>query len=202
MRPRKESVVLSLTLTARSPSMVHSVAIQGQSETVATFSPSTRARKSAFCQPPVHQSGKDFPAASQRPATWERFASAAAQMRRSISETFGKRVNAFSASPAIAASQSCTHFPLEVFQTFPDGPVPLRRLDVGDVFGEIALLRDVPRTATVVAKGPVDLYALTREDFLSAVTSHAGSRQAADSTVAQRLTGLGGVMGRAGIPRV
>jgi MFS family permease len=79
---------------------------------------------------------------------------------------------------------------------------PVATLGPGEYVGEIALLRDVPRTATVVANGPVELYALTREDFLSAVTSHAASRQAADSTVAQRLTGLGGVMGRAGIPRV
>src|SRR6202022_1555367 len=102
-----------------SPSIVHSVAIQGQSLTVASLSPSARARKSAFRQPPVHQSGKGLPAASQRLATWQRFASAAAQMRRSISKRSGKRVNALLVPAAISASQSCTHLPLEVFQTFP-----------------------------------------------------------------------------------
>src|SRR3982074_1410028 len=40
-------------------------------------------------------------------------------MRCSISEEFGKRVNVRSAPVAIFASQSCTHFPLDVFQTFP-----------------------------------------------------------------------------------
>jgi MFS family permease len=61
------------------------------------------------------------------------------------------------------------------------------RLGPGDFFGEIALLRDVPRTATVTAVEPLRLYALERDDFIAAVTGHAPSREAAESIVSARL---------------
>jgi MFS family permease len=57
----------------------------------------------------------------------------------------------------------------------------------GDFFGEIALIRDVPRTATVRAKTPSVLYALEREDFLAAVTGHSAVRSAGEAVVSERL---------------
>jgi CRP-like cAMP-binding protein len=63
----------------------------------------------------------------------------------------------------------------------------VRALTAGDHFGEIALLRDVPRTATVTASSEVDLYALERDEFIGAVTGHAPSGEAADAVVMQRL---------------
>lgn len=66
----------------------------------------------------------------------------------------------------------------------------ISELGPGGYFGEIALIRDVPRTATVTAKTPVVLYALDRDDFLSAVTSHESSAEAAEEIVSARLAGI------------
>jgi CRP-like cAMP-binding protein/predicted MFS family arabinose efflux permease len=43
----------------------------------------------------------------------------------------------------------------------------------GASFGERALLRNVPRTATVRSRGPMQLLTLSREAFLTALTGHA-----------------------------
>jgi MFS family permease len=60
-------------------------------------------------------------------------------------------------------------------------------LEPGDHFGEVALLRDIPRTATVSARSEMELFALERDDFIAAVTGHAPSAEAADAVVATRL---------------
>ena len=70
-----------------------------------------------------------------------------------------------------------------------DGRV-VRETVPGGYFGEISLLRDVPRTATVRAKGDVELFALDRDDFIAAVTGHDASAEVADSVIAARLGSL------------
>jgi MFS family permease len=57
----------------------------------------------------------------------------------------------------------------------------------GEGFGEIALLNDVPRTATVSALEGCRLLALDRDHFISAVTGHRRSGEAAASVVEHRL---------------
>jgi len=63
----------------------------------------------------------------------------------------------------------------------------VQTLGPGDGFGEIALLRDVPRTASVIAIDDVEVYRLEREPFLAALTGVPDSRAAAEAVVEQRL---------------
>jgi len=63
----------------------------------------------------------------------------------------------------------------------------VRSLGAGDFFGEIALLRDVPRTATVRATTALRLLALDRDTFLGTVAADPASAEAAGSIVAARL---------------
>lgn len=98
------------------------------------------------------------------------------------------------------------------FEDLPPGQVLIRQGDVGDSFyvvdqgyldvfvdgrhvderepgsclGEIALLRDLPRMATVQASGRARVLALARQEFLSAVGSHERSSRAADRLAEER----------------
>jgi CRP-like cAMP-binding protein len=53
--------------------------------------------------------------------------------------------------------------------------------------GEIALLRTMPRTATVTAHTAATVYALNREPFLTAVCGHAATQRQADRIADARL---------------
>ena len=72
------------------------------------------------------------------------------------------------------------------FDVTQDGRL-LRRCGRGEGVGEIALLRAVPRTASVVARTDALVYELAREPFLTAVVGHAGTRQRADGITEARL---------------
>ncbi|GAA4694340.1 MFS transporter [Nocardioides conyzicola] len=63
----------------------------------------------------------------------------------------------------------------------------LRTERTGDYFGEIGLLRDVPRTASVTATADTVVLALSRADFLAAVSGVHDSARIAEDVVARRL---------------
>ncbi len=80
------------------------------------------------------------------------------------------------------------------FYAIADGTVEVSRdgervatLTRGDGFGEIALLRDVPRTADVVALTPTRLYALAKHLFVAAVTGHPAAAAEGERLVRERL---------------
>jgi MFS family permease len=66
--------------------------------------------------------------------------------------------------------------------------IVLRQEGPGEYFGEIGLLRDVPRTATVTAVEDTVLMALGRDEFLAAVTGQSEAFRAADDIVSYRLS--------------
>jgi MFS family permease len=75
-------------------------------------------------------------------------------------------------------------------EVFEDG-VFRRNEGPGESFGEIALLHDVPRTATVRATEPTRLLSLEREHFLLGVTGHRRSHQLARAVSDERWPGEG-----------
>ena len=68
---------------------------------------------------------------------------------------------------------------------------PVAEVLPGGYFGEIALLHDVPRSAAAVAVKDSEVFALEGEEFVSAVTGYATSREAAEAVIRSYGPGLG-----------
>jgi predicted MFS family arabinose efflux permease len=75
--------------------------------------------------------------------------------------------------------------------TVSSGGAHIRDQGPGDGVGEIALLKTVPRTATVVATEPVEAWAIDGPTFLAAVTGHDVSSATAEALVHERLDHAG-----------
>lgn len=98
-------------------------------------------------------------------------------------------VHAHAGSTVIRQGQKGDHFYIVVsgsLQVTIDERT-VRQLGAGDSFGEIALLRNVPRTATVSALESSQLMSLERGAFLEAVTGQPASHSAAEALVRERL---------------
>jgi CRP/FNR family transcriptional regulator, cyclic AMP receptor protein len=67
---------------------------------------------------------------------------------------------------------------------------PVKRTGGDDFFGEIALLEDIPRTATVKAKSPLRLFVLTSRDFRHLVESSPSVERKVMRSLARRLVEL------------
>ena len=100
------------------------------------------------------------------------------------------RVAVPAGEPVISAGETGDRFYI-VASGVLDIDAPGRHTTAGaaDYFGEIALLRDIPRTATVTAAEDSVLYALERDDFLVAVTGHSAARAAGHEVVEARMAG-------------
>jgi len=78
--------------------------------------------------------------------------------------------------------------------------VEIARLGPGDAFGELALIRDIPRTASVTAVTDVGMYALEREPFLLALTASPRAASEAARIAARHLEHDRAAREAAGLP--
>lgn len=74
---------------------------------------------------------------------------------------------------------------VDVLSSGPTGR-PLATLNDGDYFGEMALLHDAPRVATVRARTPVQVYSMRKEDFKGLMSAVPQLRQMMEQVMAQR----------------
>jgi CRP-like cAMP-binding protein/predicted MFS family arabinose efflux permease len=75
---------------------------------------------------------------------------------------------------------------VDVFIAGPDGPSKVRRMEAPSYFGEIGLIHEVPRTATVITNEECTLWSITGESFLWAA-GQAGLSGALTDNVTHRI---------------
>jgi ATP-binding cassette subfamily B protein len=89
---------------------------------------------------------------------------------------------------------------VEVVVNTVTGPRRANVLGAGDYFGEMALIDDAPRAATVRTLGSTQLYSLTRNDFIALLEQEPAIRAAVNDTAAQRRHALAAVIAVEAVP--
>lgn len=113
-----------------------------------------------------------------------------------VSATIGANLQIVQAEPGTVIVRQGA--PADKFFIVVDGEVEVIRedggerrsvahLERGQFFGEMAILRDMPRTATVQAVTATTLFAMERDAFRSLVAQSLGTTQDFDRTIQQRL---------------
>jgi len=81
---------------------------------------------------------------------------------------------------------------VEVVQDVGGEPRRVATLSNGQFFGEMAILRDTPRSATVRATMPTTIFAMERDAFRSVVAQSLGTTEDFDRVIQQRLAEIPG----------
>lgn len=107
-------------------------------------------------------------------------------------EALARRLEPLRAGPGVVVMREGE--PGDQYYAVADGTLSVTRsgrtlavLARGDGFGEIALVHDVPRTATVTSRSPVLLYRLGKEPFVLAMTGHPAAGAEARAVSERRL---------------
>src|SRR5262249_25947347 len=80
---------------------------------------------------------------------------------------------------------------VEVARRRPDGTEEvIRRLEPGDHFGEMALLRHAPRSATVRTLTAVEVFKISPDQFVALSTARPELREQSNALMEPRLRGL------------
>lgn len=72
------------------------------------------------------------------------------------------------------------------------GPEKIATLGPGHFFGEVAIMRDMPRSATITAAVPTQVLAMERDTFRDLVAQSLGTTPEFDQVIRQRLDSLAG----------
>lgn len=76
---------------------------------------------------------------------------------------------------------------VKIFRGSSENSVHIDHLEAGDIFGEIALVSDKPRTATITAETNLELYALHKHDFVELLRTNPALQEECQKIVSERI---------------